>query len=88
MDYERTSHTKKPEVIKENYFPVNTETTQQLTEEVENNETEIVEKLNLQLTLHRKLKRHNNKFFNPTTLRRYNNVSKRRTTEDKFSLRP
>ena len=63
MDYESDEQYKeKLEVIKENYFPKVAETTQQLTEEVENNETEIVEEVEPSVDFYAKaLKRHNSK---------------------------
>ena len=63
VDYEDDEQYKeKLEVIKENYFPkVVTETTQTITEEVENNETEIVEEVEPSVDFYAKaLKRHNN----------------------------
>lgn len=62
VDYEDDEQYKeKLEVIKENYFPkVVTETTQTITEEVENNETEIVEQVEPSVDFYAKaLKKHN-----------------------------
>ena len=63
VDFEDSEQYKeKLEVIKENYFPKVAETTQQLTEEVENNETEIVEEVEPSVDFYAKaLKRHNSK---------------------------
>ena len=63
VDYEDDEQYKeKLEVIKENYFPkVTKETTQTITEEVENNETEIVEQVEASVEFYaNRLKKHNN----------------------------